>query len=391
MESAMKQPAFVVGACAHSLALVRALARAAIDVHVVEANQSLPGLETRFGTKHIVPDINGPLLIPALLDLRVRHAPTSRPVLFLSNDRMIQSVAANVDQLSQAYAISWGECAQRIAELTCKTAVEARCDTAGLNYPRTEVIQRPSELAFSLGGVSWPCIIKPVRPLSGFKVKYVSSAREAEGFLASHVADFPVLLQQWIPGDDTSIYFTAFYLDHGKPIARFDGRKLRSFPMGHTTVAEPTHNDTAFDCAVRFFEGTGITGPVSLEVKVDPNGQPWVIEPTVGRTDFWVDLCIANGVNLPLIEYEHQTAGRGITPSQLDRTVWINAERDPFALPWYVANVLKTSHLFRTMRFTYLDLKDSLPFFAAVKVFARYVRSALRKRLHSGLARTVQR
>ena len=50
---------------------------------------------------------------------------------------------------------------------------------------------------------------------------------------------------------------------------------------------------------------------------------------------------IANGVNLPWIEYCHQ-AGLPIprVSQRFDRT-WINTERDPGALPWWAGQVAR--------------------------------------------------
>lgn len=387
MSQGANPPAVVVGACAHSLAVIRSLARAGVDVHVVESDRALPGLSTRYGTKHIVDDINGRPLVSALLALAERLGSASKPVLFLTNDRMVRTVADAARELSEVFRLSFASSAEKVAAYTDKINIERRCREVGLNYPATVIVDTPGGLARIAGEIEWPRIIKPARPLSGFKVKYASSSAEAMALMAPHEADFPILLQQWIAGDDTSIYFTAFYLDRGRPLARFDGRKLRSFPMGHTTVAEPTRNDLVFGCAMQFFAGTGISGPASLEVKLDPSGRPWVIEPTVGRTDFWVDLSIANGVDLPLIEYRHQAGLRAPDCEQRDRAVWLNADRDRGCLAWYVRNIRHASRPFRWVRFTFLDASDNLPFWHALKVLASELRASVASRLHFGVAR----
>lgn len=381
MTESLAPPAFVVGLCAHGLALVRALSRADIDVHVVEANPTLPGLTSRYGTKHMTPDVNGDGLVPSLIELRERISPRARPVLFLTNDRMVRSVAEQSEVIAQHFRLSWARSAVIVDALTHKTEIEARCRSIGLNYPETIVLDNPHSVTSTIDKISWPRILKPARPLSSFKVMLAATADEARSFLALRVQDFPILLQEWIPGDDTAIFFTAFFLNDGVPIARFDGRKLRSFPMGHTTIAEPAPNDAVFEYSEAFFAGTGISGPASLEVKVAPSGDLWVIEPTVGRTDFWLDLCIANGVNLPLIEYNHQ-ALRPLEPQlQRDNALWINAERDPAAAIWYLANITKASRLARHIRFTYFDLNDPLPGMRSLVTFARRVDSWARSRL----------
>ena len=347
--------------------MTRALARAGIEVHVLEADRALPGLRSRFGRKHLVDDINGPGLVQALLVLRERVAPETRPVLFVMNDRMVRTLAADIVRVTAAYRLSWAPQADEVAALTDKSVLAAHCLRAGLDYPQTVVVHSLDEVAALAGRTDWPRILKPARPLSGFKVHVATSAADALDFLQAHAADFPVLVQQWIEGDAKAIRFCALYLEGGRPIARFEGRKLRAEPMGNTTVAEPARHDAVFDCARRFFAGTGLTGPVSLELKFDPSGRPWVIEPTVGRTDFWIDLCVANGVNLPLIEYHHQADLALPEARQSDRRVWVNASSDFAALAWYALNFRRSPHLAFALRFAYLDWADSAPFWSALE------------------------
>jgi predicted ATP-grasp superfamily ATP-dependent carboligase len=288
---------------------------------------------------------------------------------------MVQSVASDSLKLHGRFALSWQTSAHTVDRLTRKTEIEERCRLVGLNYPGTVVISDWVDASQVLSTLTRPRIIKPSRPLSGFKVHVASTAKDARAFLQLHQEDFPVLLQEWIPGDDSSIHFSALYLDDGRPLARFDGRKLRSYPMGHTTVAEPIRNEAVYEYATAFFDGTGVSGPASLEVKIAPDGRLWVIEPTVGRTDFWLDLCIANGVNLPLIEFNHQTATPVENVHQLDRSVWINAERDPASPAWYLANLQQATRRGRSIRFTYWDFSDPAP---AVRGLRRFVRRAWR-------------
>lgn len=384
-------PAIVVGACSHGLAVIRALSRARIQVHVVEADTTLPGLHTRFGRKHAVPDVNGPDLVDALLELRRTLDFPENPVLFLTNDRMVRVAARHMDTLSRAMRISWAGAANTVFDLTEKTHIESWAKSAGLNYPDSTTLETPEQIAPNLALLDWPRILKPARPLSGFKVKYAASAADASAFLANRAKDFPIVLQRWIPGDDTSIYFCALYLENGRPIARFDGRKLRSFPMGHTTVAEPTTSDVVYEYAARFFRGTGITGPASLEVKIGPDGQPWIIEPTAGRTDFWLDLCIANGVNLPVVEYRHQVTGEHPRTARKRPAVWVNCDRDPLAFAWYLANLHKATRRLRRIRFTFFDIGDPVPFLRATVRFAAEVRSFLLRRIRTGIARLAGR
>jgi len=373
-------PAVVVGACAHSLAITRSLARAGVEVHVLESDANQPGLLSRYGHVHLADDINGEGLIRNLLALRQTASPGERPVLYLTNDQMVRTVATHIDELAPHYRLSWAPAAQVVAELLDKTSIEAHCVRVGLHYPKTRYIDTLADLVRAKTELRWPWIIKPARPLSGFKVVLVETPAAAREFLASHSEDLPVLAQEWIVGGDECLYFSASYYDRGAPLAHFGGRKLRSHPMGHTTVGEPYFNDDAQRCAAAFFADTGISGFASLELKKDPDGQLWVIEPTVGRTDFWIDLCIQNGVNFPLIKYLHQTGQAVPKLAQLDRVAWLNAQRDPAAPLWYVAHLGLATRYFRHLRFTYFDVDDLRPFLCALLIDAKYIVGSVTRR-----------
>ena len=147
--------------------------------------------------------------------------------------------------------------------------------------------------------------------------------------------------------------------------------------MGHTSVAISERNDEIHDLARKFFDGLQLTGPVSLEAKLGPDSELWIIEPTVGRTDFWVGLCINDGIDLPLIEYKSICGQRLETRTQNESTLWINGDRDPSALAWVA---FKYPEYARRMRVVgvFIDLRDFLPFvwWAAAFLRALPVRAA---------------
>lgn len=361
-------PAIVVGACGHGLAMIRALDAECIPVLALEANRSLPGTRTRLAPVVFTADINGNGLIEALIALRGAIRCPGRPVLMLTNDTMVRTVSENWLRLSAHYSLSWSARRDALLVLQQKADLEARCEQVGLRYPKSVIVRSRSDVDVVMAGLRFPIIVKPVQPLSKFKTLQPASHAELAALLERYGDDLPFLVQEFIPGDDSTICFSALYLDEGRVLARFDGRKLRSRPLGHTTIAEPLVDDEVFERTLQFFEGLNLSGPVSLELKRDEQGQSWVIEPTVGRTDFWVGLCTANGVNLPAVEYWHQT-GMPISPQRQRRaSLWFNEDRDPLGPLW----ILGQKHANRpggmARSFTYLHAKDLGPSTAFVRM-----------------------
>lgn len=383
--TSVQPPAVVVGLCAHGLAITRELHRAGIRVIAIESNRNLPGIHTRMADVHLVDSIARQDLCPHLIALARMLGNSCRPVLFLTNDLMVKAVGEQIDTIAQHYIVSWASRAQTLLTLLDKGEIEARCKTAGLNYPRSAIASSAAELITAARTFKLPIILKPLQPLSTFKTLIIQDLDQLPDHQPLISSALPVLLQEYISGDDSRIHFAALCLDQGKPVARFEGRKLHSRPLGHTTIGVSHPSDEVHQLALRFFNGLELSGAVSLELKRAPDSSLWVIEPTVGRTDFWSDLCAANGVPLAVSEYSAATSiDIGKYPKQTISRIWINAGRFPAALFWIMKN--HPSKILSKKRFTYLDRQDPKPFFYALK---RYSVSFF-QRLRRKIIRTIQ-
>jgi D-aspartate ligase len=360
-----RPPALVVGLCAHGLALVHALASRGVAVHAVESNTTLPGVRTRRAQVHLVASLRGPALIESLCELAARRFSGLRPVLLLTNDEMVGTVAGSWPELAGHYRLSWSGCRPAIGRLLLKVEHETRCAAAGCRYPATVRVDSADDVRLKSANLRFPAIAKPSRPLSSFKVRVLVAAHELDELVRHHADSFPIVVQPFIPGGDERIFFAALYLRQGKVIARFEGRKLRSRPMGHTTIAAAHRSDEMHSQALQFFDGLKLSGPVSLELKLDVDGIKWVMEPTVGRTDFWIGACVANGINFPWIEYCDQAGLTTGDAAQQDRWIWFNTERDPVGPLWYAARVATGRAKLRLPTFTY-PAADPAPAWAAV-------------------------
>lgn len=327
-------PGIVVGTCGHGLTVIRALHEGQVPVVALEANLDLPGARTKLADVERVDDINGPPLIDALRALRPRLCCPGKPVLFLTNDNMVRVLATHWSELESLYLLSWSHCREEVAALLDKPYLERHSHKQGLSYPPTYLLHSRSDTKCAIAAAGPLAIVKPARPLAGFKTAFPGPDMDLEHLTERFEADLPFLVQKYIPGDDSNIYFCALYLDRGEVLARFDGRKLRSRPLGHTTIAEPCIQEDVYLETLRFFAGLDLSGPVSLELKRDVEGRLWVIEPTLGRTDFWLGLCTANQVNLPLTEYHSQLSRPEKQPAQRNLALWFNEERDPFGRLW---------------------------------------------------------
>lgn len=309
--------------------MARSLAKAGIEVLGLEADEALPGFSTIRAEVIKARDINGEGLIDELLALASARS-LQGAVLYLTNDNMVRVVARNWRRLEGRYRLSWSSSRDEVLRLLDKSSLAEHCAARQLNYPGSLLLASEGDLSHPwFDNMSFPLIVKPAVTLSGFKVRLVSSKDEIRRLMQAFPSAFPLLVQQWIPGDDRAIRFAAVYLNEGRILASFVGRKLRANPpaMGQAVIAEPFFDQSVLDAATRFFEGTAMSGPSALEVKISPDGEAWVIEPNVGRTEYLVDVCIANGVDFPVIEYKDQTGQLLEHAKQRREFIWFDNDR----------------------------------------------------------------
>jgi predicted ATP-grasp superfamily ATP-dependent carboligase len=125
ISNATTPPAVVVGLCAHGLAVARALDACGVRVHALEQDPSLPGVRSRSAQVSLVRDINGDGLIPALIDRARQLGGSTRPVLFLTNDNMVRTIADAWPELAAHYRLSWAECRAEVGEFVAAGPTEA--------------------------------------------------------------------------------------------------------------------------------------------------------------------------------------------------------------------------------------------------------------------------
>lgn len=378
--------AVVLGGCAHGLATSRALWRFGVPVYMLESDTALPGASTRSAKLVPARDINGPGLIDALLELDRRESFAEPPVLFPVNDNMVRVLCEHWDALDGRYALSWVDKRNEILPYLDKMSFPPRCAETGIHYPRTENLHSLEALEGLRDILRFPLIVKPDRPLSGFKTQVVHSFEELAAFAPRFESDLPFILQEFIDGDDTQLVFCVLYLRRGEVLAHFEGRKIRSIPPGWTTVAQSYPDEEVREATERFFAGMDLSGPVSGEFKRGPDGTLWFLEATLGRTDFWLGCAIANGVDIPVVAYCDQ-CGLPMPPVRQRHLVyWYNTDRDPLA-PYYAMRTTRLGSLTRGAAFQYLTLDDIGPFAASLGAKGRYYLRAAGRRLGLGTMR----
>ena len=331
-------PAVVVGGIDNGggLGLVRSLGRAGAPVIIVDQDASAPALHSRYARKHVVPDLTGRSLVRELLTLQATL--NVRPVLFLTSDEAVLTVSQYREELAAAYRLRLPD-HDRLRSLLQKSSFQELAEARGFPVPRSVQITNALEIA-GLAQLTFPAVIKP-----SVKTGDYLMSRFARGYRAATIGEadalcrriLPVLpnlvVQEWIDGADSDIYFCLQYRGSDRTVSSFTGRKLSIWPPDIGTTASCTAAPEAHAILApmtdAFFDAVSFVGMGSMEYKRDARtGRFFMIEPTVGRVDWQEEVATLHGVNIPLAAYRYEIgADLPPEPEAVVPVIWRDSAR----------------------------------------------------------------
>ena len=371
-------PAIVLGLCKHGLYLTRNFARHGIPVLAIESNLAQPSAHTRYGHKIFCPDLYGEALINMLNELK-QWVPAFTPI-FPTNDRMVDVLLTHYSELSDHFRLPFPD-GDLLRRLVIKPELDRLASEAGLNVPRSYSISSPENLVQERDNIRFPVAVKPALPMMSFKSRrcddFETLVSQVE---ASARINEPLIVQEWIEGDDRTILFGAYYIaSNGKCLASYSGRKLMSYPSltGHAAATESYDIGKLLEEGSSFLKNLGYWGLCSIEYKGYTPDDARFIEVTVGRCDWWIMCCGINGVNIPLAAYNDLTgASVPFDNAQTSAYIWHDIEH---SLPVLVENLIKrrwtiadcAKFLMRPKKDAIWDLLDPVPFLYSVPSYFR--------------------
>jgi D-aspartate ligase len=329
-------PAVVLGLGQNGLATVRALARQGVPVIGVDANLRQPTARTRLCCKVACTDFRGEGLLQCLLDLG-RTLP-AKGVLFPSGDISLELVSERREALSAYFDFILPEKEVMRLVLNKKTFYHFARQN-GFLIPDTYFPRDEPEVAELSHGLRFPCILKPFQPDAAWRRQFpdvklfeASSRQELLRHYRALCHLHPeFLIQEVIPGPDSSLAFSLTFFDGQRSLGMFTGRKLRQFPpfYGTSCLAESWPNPWVAEETVRLLKALGYQGYGSVEFKWDPRDERFKIIELTPRTWFPHGLSTACGMNLPYMMYRY-VLGLPVEEPQgfVEGLKWIHEERD---------------------------------------------------------------
>jgi predicted ATP-grasp superfamily ATP-dependent carboligase len=308
--------AVVMGVHVTGLAVARALGRRGIPV--VGASDGRPvGAPSRHLRFVRAPSLqDGAAACDFYLDLGRRI--DGRAVLIPTGDPGVLFLSRHRDVLASRFLFHVPD-ADVLEAITSKRRLVAVAQLHGLPLPPTILPERRADLEDTLGGVEFPCVIKPefthlwrspaarragVGDAKAIPIDTRSDLLSWYDRLAT--VDPRLIVQTMVIGpDENHIEYHGFIDREGEIRAEFVGRKLRLAPAhyGSGSYVESIHAEDALQVGRSVLRGIGYQGMANLDLKRDQrDGRLYLFEINP-RFSVWTALDVACGVDFPYYYY----------------------------------------------------------------------------------------
>ncbi|WP_122940039.1 carboxylate--amine ligase [Brachybacterium sp. EE-P12] len=243
-----------------------------------------------------------------------------RPVLLANADFLVALLAAHREELGELYHLPLldDDVLEAVAD---KATFSQMCAEIGVATPRTVVLDfeggtAPEVPELELG---WPLVAKASRSSAYNAVSFPGKRKVFEiqdraelldlvERLAAAGYEDRFVVQEMIPGDDTSMLSVTAYVDTRGRVTLLGGAQVLLEEHTPGALGNPAAMFTAelpevFEQSVRFLQHSGYRGYANFDVKIDPRdgvGKFFEVNPRIGRNNYYMTAAGAN-VALPVV------------------------------------------------------------------------------------------
>jgi D-aspartate ligase len=369
------KPAVVLAAHNIGLGVMRSLGQYGVPIAAVYYQKQDMGYVSKYVKEKVSaphPEKSEKQFIDLLIDCARRYA---GGILIPTDDATLIAVSKNKTLLTNYYiaACADWEITKRIID---KKYTYELAESLGIPAPKTIVPQSEADVQKYARDATYPCLVKPRQSHRYFEIfrrkmlkvnnadELISAYDEAAG------AGIDVLLQEYIPGEDSAGVNYNSYFWENRPLVEFTAQKVRVSPpeFGVPSVVVSKHIPEVLAPGRKILGALGYSGYSCMEFKKDPRDGVYKLMEINGRHNRSLLLSVKCGVNFPLIEYKHRILGQ--VPSAVDYRdgiYWIDAAKDFSASIQYrkksqFSLLQYMKPYFKPHTFAVLDIKDPMPF-----------------------------
>ena len=286
-----------------ALAFIRSLGRRGDHVVAADATSLSAGQRSRFAGGHV--RYVAPTIDPvATGDALVRAAHRHRIELIVPiTDELSLALRDRLDELPAGCQVAMPDAAAALTANDKRATIDL-ASSLGIPVPESIPGQSRDAIQAAAARLGYPVVLKPissrVRGRTGavrqYAVSYALDPAGLERSLAG-LGDGGVIVQRYWHGEGQGV---ELLLDHGRPVAAFQHRRLREVPVtgGASSLRESMSLDPVlFEHAARLLGALDFHGLAMVEFRVGPDG-PALMEVN-GRVWGSLPLAVAAGMDFP--------------------------------------------------------------------------------------------
>ena len=307
-----------------------------------------------------------------------------KAVVYPCQDASVLLVSQNREKLEPYYYISLP--ANKIVELLMnKPRFYDFAQKENLPVAKFFILKERKEALEAVDKLIFPCVLKPHMrspkweentKLKAFKVMNVDEFLETYDKICEW--SDTLMIQEWIDGDDTSLYScNSYYNKNSESLADFTAKKLRQWPIvtGNTSLGVDVIDETVLKATTDLFKKVNYVGLGYVEIKKDiKTGKYYIIEPNIGRPTGRSALAEACGVDLIYTMY-CDCLGLPLPDTRtqkLKNIKWIHLRTDLLsAYNYWKKGKLTFREWLRSMKgekfYAVISLKDPVPFLVELR------------------------
>jgi predicted ATP-grasp superfamily ATP-dependent carboligase len=368
------RPAVVIGTHTMGLGVIRSLGMRGVPIFAVHYDEKDMGYTSKYVTENYRsphPGESDELFVEWLEDNTDLFA---NCILFPVSDAALSTLSRYKTKLNEKYVVActeWEISQQFIQKRYTYTLAES----IGVPLPKTTLLSSEKDLVNSREDITYPCLVKPDESHQFFekfdtKMVQVENFAELEGaYHRAAAVGLKVMLQEFIPGEDTlGVNYNSYFWDN-RPVVEFTAQQIRNAPpiFGSPSVALSKNYPEVLESGRKILTQMGFYGYSCIEFKCDPRDGIYKLIEVNGRHNLSTLLAVRCGINFPWLHYNHLINGE--VPSAMDYQVgifWIDILRDMPYAPKHIKLGESLADLIRPYLlqkvFAVFDVRDPVPF-----------------------------
>jgi D-aspartate ligase len=307
-------PVIVLGNHTAALHIIRTLGGRGIPVYLVHKDHLCIGRFSRYCSGFLKsPNFltAGKDFVQFLLSLRDQQ-PLRNAILIPTNDYTTRLVSQHKPELEEFFFVPvapWDILKKAFDKrLTIKIAEEAEIPIPKSFFPRNR-----QHMLDNLDRFRFPLVIKPAMGkryyLASKKKMHLAMDRSEAGRFFDKIAHIMgeenIIVQEYIPGGNETLFNYACCMKDGLPYGVFTGRKVRQVPrdFGTGSAAMTCHDPKLAALGTSLLQACEYEGLAYIEFKKDWRDNTFKLIEINPRVWNFIDLAVHSGVDLPHIFY----------------------------------------------------------------------------------------